>query len=391
MEQGVVHEQAVMVVEDCEPDIDALVACLSGNYKIQVATDGESALSSMRQNVPDMVLLDILMPGMDGFEVCRQIKADPALQDVLVIFVTSLTEEVDETRGLEMGAVDYITKPFNFAVIRAKVKTHLELAMARKELAYQNQILKENIELREQMDQIYRHDLKTPIQTVLGAAQIMQTSRTLDENRQKWLVQEQINACFNMIDMLNRTMMLYKMEKDACPLNVTRVDVMPVFDRIFMAFSKRMSKRGIQAGVSMNGALVHSGQKYMISCDEMLFYIMMTNLFQNALDASPNNATIDIRIQDREREYIEIEMENQGLIPKSIRDRFFEKFVTHGKANGTGIGTYSAMLTAKLHGGSIDFFLSELNNTTRIRVSLPKDPPGCPFENNDVDKGSSFS
>lgn len=371
-EQTAIHEQSVMVVEDCEPDIDALVACLSGNYQVRVATDGDSALKSIREDEPDIVLLDILMPGIDGFEVCRQIKEDPRLQDVLIIFVTSMTELVDETKGLELGAVDYINKPFNFAVIRAKIKTHLELALAKKELAYQNRILKENIELREQMEQIYSHDMKTPIQVVLGAAQLMNHSETLDKATRQNLVQEQINACFTMIDMLNRTMVLYKMEQETCPVNVTRVDIMPVFDRIALAFAKKMTKRQILFKISINGVPAEAGRPCMILCDDMLFYIMINNLFSNALEASPDRGIVIIRIYDSEQDNIKIDIENQGLIPEPIRDKFFDKFVTYGKSQGTGIGTYSAMLTAKLHGGSINFSLSEDTDTTTISVCLPQ-------------------
>ncbi|WP_321494092.1 hybrid sensor histidine kinase/response regulator [uncultured Desulfobacter sp.] len=371
-EETVIHEQSVLVVEDCESDIDALVACLSGNYQVRVATDGDSALKCIRQDVPDIVLLDILMPGLDGFEVCRQIKNDPELKDVLVIFVTSLTEVVDETKGLEMGAVDYITKPFNFAVIRAKIKTHLELALAKKELDRQNRILKENIELREQMEQIYRHDLKTPIQVVLGAAQLMSLPGDLNETNRRNLLQEQINACFTMIDMLNRTMVLYKMEQEICPVNITRVDVMPLFERITMAFAKKMAKRQILFKLFINGVPADIGCPCVISCDEMLFYIMMNNLFANALDASPDGGTIAVRIHGPEQGRVTIEIENKGLIPEPIRDKFFDKFVTYGKSQGTGIGTYSAMLTAKLHNGSISFSLSEEAGTTTITVFLPQ-------------------
>lgn len=371
-EQTAVHKQSVMVVEDCEPDIDALVACLSDNYQVRVATDGDSALKKIREDVPDIVLLDILMPGMDGFEVCRQIKEDPGLKDVLIIFVTSLTEAVDETKGLEMGAVDYIAKPFNFAVIRAKIKTHLELTRARKELACQNRILKENIELREQVEQIYRHDLKNPIQAVLGIAQIMKHSETLEKTTRQNLAQEQINACFTMIDMLNRTMVLYKMEQNVCPVNVAQVDVMPVLERITMVFAKEMAQRQIQFKISVNGAPVDADCPCIILCDEMLFYIMINNLFSNALEASPDGGTVAIRISGPKQGNIQIDIENQGLIPEPIRDKFFDKFVTYGKSQGTGIGTYSAMLTAQLHGGSISFSLSEDTDTTTICVCLPQ-------------------
>ena len=361
-----------MIVEDCEPDIDALVACLSGNYQVRVAMDGDSALESIREDAPDIVLLDILLPGMNGFEVCRQIKADPELQDVRIIFVTSLTDAVDEAKGLEMGAVDYITKPFNFAVIRAKIKTHLALALAKKKLSNQNRILKENIELREQVEQIHRHDLKTPIQVMLGAAQIMQRTEPLDNAKRQKLLQEQINACFSMIDMLNRTMVLYKMEQDNCPVNITPVDVMPLFNRIAMAFDKRMAAKQVRLNVSINGAPADADSPCIISCDEMLFYIMINNLFSNALEASPDGGIVAVRILGPERGDIKIEMENQGLIPKPIRHKFFDKFVTYGKSQGTGIGTYSAKLTAQLHGGSINFSLSKQTATTTIAVSLPQ-------------------
>nr|WP_319495380.1 hybrid sensor histidine kinase/response regulator [uncultured Desulfobacter sp.] len=370
--QKAIDKQSVMVVEDSEPDIDALVACLGGNYQVRVATDGDSALQSMREDTPDIVLLDILMPGMDGFEVCRQIKADPKLQDVLIIFVTSLTDAVDETKGLELGAVDYITKPFNFAVIRAKIKTHLALALAKKKLSYQNRILKENIELREQVEQIHRHDLKTPIQVVLGAAQIMLNAEAMDETNRQKLLQEQINACFTMIDMLNRTMVLYKMEQNNCPVNVTPVDIMPVFDRISTAFGKSMAQKQVQLNISINGAPADADTPCIISCDEMLFYIMINNLFSNALEASPNGGSVAIRILGPARGDIKIEIENQGLIPKPIRHKFFDKFVTYGKSQGTGIGTYSAKLMAQLHGGSIHFSLSKQTGTTTIAVNLPQ-------------------
>ena len=363
--------QTIMVVEDCEADIDALVACLGQAYRVRVATDGPGALEDIKANAPDIVLLDILMPGMDGFEVCRRIKQDPEIRDIQVIFVTALTETVDETRGLEMGAIDYITKPFNFAVIRAKVKTHLDLARARRELTHQNRILKENIRLQEQVEQIYRHDLKTPIQAILGAAQLMKASKGMGREKQERLFQEQINACYTMMDMINRTMLLYKMEKKACPLDIRSVDIMPLIRRITLGLSSRLNHKEVLVNLSLDGAPDPGEDQFFLDCDEMLFYVMMSNLLINALDASPRGSAIDIRLQ-AQADRIKIEIENQGIVPEPIRDRFFDKFVTHGKSGGTGLGTYSARLTAELHGGSIGFEVNDHDQKTHVFIYLPR-------------------
>ena len=98
----------IMVVDDTEANIDILVETLADDYKVSVAMDGESALEDIKVNRPDLILLDVMMPDMDGYEVCRRLKADPQTRDIPIIFVTAKSDESDETKGLDMGAVDYI-------------------------------------------------------------------------------------------------------------------------------------------------------------------------------------------------------------------------------------------------------------------------------------------
>ena len=137
----------VMVVDDNETNIDVLVETLGNLYRLSVATDGETALELAAGDPPDLVLLDIMMPDMDGYEVCRRMKADARLCDIPIVFVTAMSEVQDETKGLALGAVDYITKPIAPAIVRARVKNHLELKLAREDLANQNVILE--IKVRE--------------------------------------------------------------------------------------------------------------------------------------------------------------------------------------------------------------------------------------------------
>jgi len=117
----------VMVVDDTEANIDVLIETLGDDYKVVVAMDGISALEDIKRNPPDLILLDIMMPEMDGYEVCKKLKEKETTRDIPVIFLTALKEEGDEARGLELGAVDYITKPFNPNLVNARVRNHLEL------------------------------------------------------------------------------------------------------------------------------------------------------------------------------------------------------------------------------------------------------------------------
>ncbi len=122
----------VLVVDDAPENIDLLDSVLNQDHRIKVALNGEKALKiAGSENPPDIILLDIEMPGMDGYEVCRRLKADPQTQGIPVIFVTARSDASDETKGLEIGAVDYITKPFSPPIVQARVKTHLTLKMMR--------------------------------------------------------------------------------------------------------------------------------------------------------------------------------------------------------------------------------------------------------------------
>jgi putative two-component system response regulator len=117
----------VLVVDDTPDNIDLLDGVLNRDYKVKAALNGEKALKiAGSDNPPDIILLDIMMPGMDGYEVCRRLKSDAKTQDIPVIFVTSMSEVEEETKGLDVGAIDYITKPISPAIVKARIKNHLE-------------------------------------------------------------------------------------------------------------------------------------------------------------------------------------------------------------------------------------------------------------------------
>lgn len=143
---------SILIVDDTPDNIDVLKEALKKDYIVRPVMDGVTALRiASTDPKPDMILLDIMMPGMDGYEVMRRLQADANTRQIPVIFVTSASDIESELKGFELGAVDYITKPFNPVIVRARVSTHLELCDARKQLEKQNQELKAKSDLLEEI------------------------------------------------------------------------------------------------------------------------------------------------------------------------------------------------------------------------------------------------
>lgn len=150
-----IKPQTVLIVDDEPANISLLNEVLKTDYRIMVAKDGKRALLVAQSNPPpDLILLDIVMPELDGYEVLKRLKADEDTKNIPIIFVTSKDKDEDETKGLEMGAVDYIHKPFNPAVVKARVKAHLELKQNRDFLEW---MLKEKTEELKKMEKEYSY------------------------------------------------------------------------------------------------------------------------------------------------------------------------------------------------------------------------------------------
>jgi phosphoserine phosphatase RsbU/P len=146
------EKKTVLVVDDAPANIQVVNSILKDMCKVRVATDGAKALALVKTDPPpDLILLDVVMPGMDGYEVCTRLKADPATADIPVIFLTIQTESEEETHGFEVGAVDYIHKPFSPSVVKARVQTHLVLRGTRELLAEQLDALRKELDTARQI------------------------------------------------------------------------------------------------------------------------------------------------------------------------------------------------------------------------------------------------
>jgi len=368
MEKG--SPAKILIVDDAPENIDVLGAILA-EYKRIVALDGEHALQkALSDNPPDLILLDIMMPHLDGYEVCRRLKAVEKTRDIPIIFITGKGAVEDETAGFEAGAVDYITKPISAPIVKARVKTHLELKQAREDLKRQNQELREAAHLREDMEQIARHDLKNPLNAIIGFPQLILETETVSERAAKYLhiIEE---SGYRILKMINLSVDLFKMERGLYHFEPNPVNLLPILKKITFEMDTFAEQKEVAIEILSDQRPAAEDEIFLIQGEDLLCYAMFMNLVKNALEASPRNAVVSISLS-KEPPNALIRIQNAGAVPEPIRDRFFDKFATYGKQKaGTGLGTYSAKLMATIHGGRIAMETSEEAGTT-ITVSLPE-------------------
>ncbi len=219
------RRSSLLLVDDLLENIEILAEIFKADYQVRFALNGNKALAIARSaEPPDLILLDVCMPEMDGYEVCRQLKNDPATAAIPIIFVTALNEPVEEARAFEVGAVDFISKPVHPQVARARVKTHVALKHAMVELARQNSVLRENVRLREDVERITRHDLKSPLTGFVNAPEVLRLSGPLNDE-QNLIVEHLRKSAWRMIEMINRSLDLVKMETGRYQLQATVIDL----------------------------------------------------------------------------------------------------------------------------------------------------------------------
>ena len=149
------HSPTILVVDDAPANLSLLAGLLQGDYRVKLASSGAKALELVQRAPPELILLDVMMPEMDGYEVCRQLKAQPSSRDIPVLFLTAMTESEDEARGFAAGAADFIQKPINPVVLQARVRTHLQVKAYQDELNLRNRSLQSELALRmQQVDQL---------------------------------------------------------------------------------------------------------------------------------------------------------------------------------------------------------------------------------------------
>jgi two-component system sensor histidine kinase/response regulator len=358
----------ILVVDDTETNVDILVDALADFYEISVAMDGESALESIAENQPDLILLDIMMPGMSGYDVCETLKSKDNTKDIPIIFITALEKPDQEASGLKMGAADYITKPFNPSLVKLRIDNQMKLIQASRELKEQNQILKENQRLKDEVDTIARHDLKTPLSSLINIPELLMKETNITPE-QKEMLEMISQSGLRVMDIINSSIDLYKMEKGEYKLRCAPIDLVRIMRQLKGEISQLIASKDITLGIDIQRNPVKENDIFIVFGEETLFYSMFVNLVKNAVEASPDGEHVSIEMEVQNDTPV-ILIHNSGIIPEEIRETFFDKNVTHGKPEGSGIGTYSAQLIAKTLEGRITFHSDEELGTT-LSVKLP--------------------
>jgi len=351
----------ILAVDDTPENLDVVKGILQSDYTLLMAVNGNLALKIAKAQEPDLILLDIMMPGMDGYEVCTQLKKDETTADIPIIFLTAMTKEEDEAKGLSLGAIDYITKPFSPELVKSRVRNHLQLKLALDALKEQNTILEENARLKEDVERITRHDLKTPLNSILAYPQMMKDNENLTEKQVKYITTIEA-AGRKLLNMINMSLDLYKMEQGAYELKPDSVDLMQVFNEIKEETKIRLKSKRLTVDTLIEGEPAGESDQFILQSEKLLLYSMLANLFKNAVEASPRKERITIEMKHGGDHSVGIH--NIGAVPKEIRDTFFDKYATAGKSGGTGLGTYSARLIAETIGGQISLDTSEDEGTT---------------------------
>jgi two-component system sensor histidine kinase/response regulator len=358
----------ILVVDDTPDNLHLLVHLFKDEYKVRVSHNGEKALEICQSNnPPDLVLLDIMMPGMNGFEVVQAMRAHPTSESIPVIFVSAMNTDDARLKGLELGAVDFVTKPIDPALLKPRVRNFMRYVELRKQLQADYDGMLETARLREDVEHITRHDMRGPLAGVIGMLQALvdDDSMSRKQTDQLRLVEE---TALQVLNMINLSSELFKIETGRFKLNAQPVKVADILRRMVeMARTVYAEKR---LAIVVDTDVPASDMMPIAMGDGMLCYSIFQNLLKNACEAAPPNSRVSVTLNNETP--IRIIFQNKGVVPLRIRENFFDKFATFGKQSGSGLGTYSAKLLSEAQHGSIALKVSDEENQTTITVTLPR-------------------
>lgn len=371
-------QSSVLIVDDIAENLQVLGNILNElDIEFSYATSGKEALEAVSFNKPDLILLDVNMPEMTGFEVCEILKKDPDTRDIPVIFLTAKTEPEDVIKGLTVGGIDYVTKPFNTKELTARVNSHLELSISRRiitaqkdELHKLNIQLEETIASKDKFFSIIAHDLKSPFNTLIGFSDLL--LKTFDDREPeeiKKLLKHINDSSLLGFNLLNNLLEWSRSQTGKIKYEPVLFDFAQLVDEVIDLHSGTAEKKKIK----LDGSGLAIGE---VNADRKMIYTVLRNLVSNALKFTQPGGEIRISGKDMGNEF-EISVSDSGVgIPANKLDKLFsisENISTQGTDNetGTGLGLLLCKEFVEKNGGKIRV-QSAVGKGSEFLFTIPK-------------------
>jgi signal transduction histidine kinase len=373
MEEKMMREkmmrEKVMIVDDCPESLDLLGGILQRQgYQVFAFPDGEMALLSIRKNIPDLILLDIKMPGMDGYEVSRALQQDPETSHIPVIFISGLHETRDIVSGYDAGGVDYIVKPLEIEEVRARVKTHLSLQSLQRDLQKKYDQLKRLQELKDNLVHMIVHDMRSPLFGVCGCLSSLERncSATLNE-RDRQSLESANEGILWLQTMVTSILDIMLLEAGEMSISIGRFDLRDIAAKAVKALKAMYPDHPLRQYFPDKPAYV--------MCDAVLMRRILVNLLDNAFKFTPVDKQICLRIALSDSE-VEMEVSDQGGgISETLQEQVFDQYVqgavhAQGGYRSYGLGLTFVKLATEAQGGRVELETEEGLGST-FRVVLP--------------------
>ncbi|OSM00132.1 hybrid sensor histidine kinase/response regulator [Magnetofaba australis] len=351
----------ILVIDDEPLNLKVLSELLRAEYRAVVAKSGEQGLQAAAAHpTPDLILLDIVMPGMDGFETLSRLKADPVLATIPVIIVTSQNDVASETRGFSLGAVDFITKPFNAPVVMARVRTHLALQQQRRDLESLNAV-------KNRFLGIAAHDLRNPLSVVRGLAEALLEPR-LEEDERLRMVEAVRRVSDQMLELLNDLLDVSAIESGNFDLDLELADLTELAgERVGL-----LAMQGVKKQVEL---VMGPSDTALCQIDPGRIAQVLDNLLSNAIKFSPPDTTVTVLVE-AEGPWATCTVRDQGPgiaeedLPKLFGE--FQRLSSQptGGERSTGLGLSIAKRIVSAHKGNI-WVDSAVGIGSAFRFQLP--------------------
>jgi two-component system sensor histidine kinase/response regulator len=374
------NQQTILMVDDTPSNLRSLSELLTAQgYRVSDARDGQTALKMVQTDLPDLILLDIYMPDMNGYEVCQQLKANARTRDIPVMFISALSETENIVRGFEVGGVDYITKPFQFSEVLARVASQLTLVQQRKQIealrAQDRQYFESLTRMKSQFIQMATHDLRNPLNVILGYANVIDR---LDVAEHDKVLREQAVASIRQSVEKMRTLVTDLLDlaqfETRSYLSMTPVPLGGFLERCLGELHVIVIQKNIE--------LVYTPppEDVTVRIDESYMARVIDNLVSNAIKYTAAGGRVKVGVVCG-TEHVTIEVADTGLgIPKEDLPHIFDAFyrVRHGDqedVEGSGLGLSIVKTIVEQHGGTVKV-KSEPGQGSTFRVILPRQRSG---------------